>query len=130
MVHLDMEDAKIGDVLRWLIGSFPLDPEVWSVVVQGHWSWSATHIRWELTRLMCTIAWKGFLEGCRRRGYECVLLVQPCPKLVVRGPSDGYRRVGRSSSDAERVVQEEDAVADVAEAEEDEVTDVAEAEEE
>nr|CCI55294.1 PH01B001G05.17 [Phyllostachys edulis] len=71
----------------------------------------------------------GFLEGCRHRGYECVLLVQACPKGVIGSPADGYRRVGGSSSGAQRVVHEEDAMDDVVDAEEDEVTDVAEAEE-
>ena len=124
LVHPDGENARIGDVVYWLTGSFSLDPEVWSVTVQGLWSRSATEIQWELRSLMRTVSWKGFLEGCRRRGYECVLLVQPCPKEDVAGPSDGFRRVGGSSSDAERVV------ADVAEAEEDEVADVADAEKE
>ena len=79
MVHPDVENARIGDVLYWLTGSFSLDPKVWSVVVQGLWSRSATHIRWELTRLMRMVAWKCFLQGYRRRGYECVILVQECP---------------------------------------------------
>ena len=130
MVHSDVENARIGDVLRWLTGSFSLDPEVWSVIIHGLWSRSATHIRWELTRLMRTVAWKDFVEGCRRRGYECVLLVQACPKGVVGGPTDGYRRVGGSSSGAQGVVHEVDAVTYVAEVEEDAVTHVAEAEEE
>ena len=55
--------------------------------------------------------------------------MQACPKGVVGGPTDEYRRVGGSSSGAQRVLHEEHAVVDVAEAEEDEVTDVAEAEE-
>ena len=90
LVHPDGENARIGDVVYWLTGSFSLDPEVWSVTVQGLWSRSATEIQWELRSLMRTVSWKGFLEGCRRRGYECVLLVQPCPKEDVAGPSDSF----------------------------------------
>lgn len=67
---------------------------------------------------MRTAAWKGFLEGCRRYGYECVLLVQPCPKEVLQDPADGYRPVGGSISGVQRVVHEEDAVANVAQSEE------------
>ena len=58
MVHPHGENARIGDVLYWLTRSFSLDPEVWSAVVQGLWSRSATHIRWELRSLMRTVAWK------------------------------------------------------------------------
>lgn len=129
MVHPDVENAQIGDVLHWLTGSLSLDPEVCSVVVHGLWSRSAMHIQWVLTRLMRTVAWKSFLEGCRRRGYECVLLVQACLKGVVGGPIGGYRRVRGSSLSVQRMVHEEDAVVDVAEAKEDAVTDVAEAKE-
>ena len=35
VVHPDVENARIGDVLRWLTGSFSLDPEVCSVIVHG-----------------------------------------------------------------------------------------------
>ena len=75
---------------------------------------------------MRTVAWKGYLEGCRSRGYECVLLVQPCLKVPLAGPSDTSRRVGGSSS---VVVHEEDAVADVVDAQEDEVADIQKEEE-
>lgn len=91
LVHPDGENAQIADVMYWLTRSFSLDPEVCSVVIQGLWSRSPTDIRWELRTLMRTAVWKGFIEGCRRRGYECVVLVQPCPKEAAQGPVVGYR---------------------------------------
>lgn len=33
LVHPDLENARIGDVLHWLTRSFSLDPEVWSLIV-------------------------------------------------------------------------------------------------
>ena len=108
LVHPDGENARIADVMHWLTTSFSLDPEVCSVYIQGLWSRSPTYIRWELRPLMRTAVWKGFIEGCRRRGYECVLLVQPCSKEAVQGPAVGYHPGGGSSSGAQHVDEEED----------------------
>ncbi|KAF2950168.1 hypothetical protein DAI22_01g168133 [Oryza sativa Japonica Group] len=82
-------------------------PEV-SVNVRVMWSRSANNIRWELKNVTRSKAWQDWLAGCRRRGYEYVMLVQACqgrvPTESAAGQSSNREELGSSSHEEDEVV--------------------------
>lgn len=106
--HPNPDTLTMPEVWYWLTCTFSLDPGIYSVNVRVMWSRSANNIRWELKNVTRSKAWQDWLAGCRRRGYEYVMLVQACqgrvPTESAAGQSSNREELGSSSHEEDEVV--------------------------
>lgn len=80
IVHPDPARCRMKDIQMWLTHYFQLDPNIYSVNVQCLWTRTFDPLCWELKEVSQTEKWLSWLNWCRRRHAEYIMLVQPCPK--------------------------------------------------
>uniref|UniRef100_A0A0E0K2A3 Aminotransferase-like plant mobile domain-containing protein n=1 Tax=Oryza punctata TaxID=4537 RepID=A0A0E0K2A3_ORYPU len=108
LYHPNPDTLTMPEVWYWLTCRFSLDPGIHSVNVRVTWSRSANNLRWELKNVTRSKAWQDWPAGCRRQGYEFVMLVQACegrvPMESAAGQSSNREELGSSSHEKYEVV--------------------------
>ena len=105
----DPENMNIRKAIHWFTLSFSLDPNQYTVTIRALFTVDQSDIKWELRPIDRTVVWKRWLDICRMRGWQPVILVQ-----AVMKDSIGDYRLGREAGESSHTV--------IVEAEEIEVT--------
>src|SRR5664279_4255144 len=91
------ENVSISQFQQWLIGSFSLDPQIWTVSVHSLWSSSRERVFRELKPIDRNSQWVHWLNACKRRGTGPVTLVHAVAKAVTQPEDDGGSGSGQGS---------------------------------